>query len=153
MSSQRRVRIVRADDIPYDEDWIDIYGFTEAVQTHMREAQLQLACESTATRYGWTVYHETDSRKSPKGLPDLIMLSPIQRDGSVVLAMIELKTEKGKLTTDQEIWLTKLGKVERLVTGVMRPAGWLHFLALCNDPLTATDVDTKEYQRDGSPET
>jgi hypothetical protein len=106
----------------------------------MREADFQVSCEDVARQYGWTVYHETDSRKSPKGLPDLIMLSPIQRDGSVVLVMLELKTEKGTLTDEQEIWQMKLGMVDRLVTGVMRPSGWLHFLALCFDPLTATDV-------------
>jgi len=153
LSSRRRVRIVHPENIPPDETWERIYGFGQALRENSREADLQTACEETAARYGWTVYHETDSRKSPKGLPDLIMLSPIQRDGSVVLAMIELKSSKGKLTEEQEIWQTKLGMVDRLVTGVLRPAGWLHFVALCYDPLTATDVDTKEYQRDGSPQT
>ena len=152
MSSRRRVRIVHPENIDPGETGERIRHFTAAAQGHMREVDLQSACEETAARYGWTVYHETDSRKSPKGLPDLIMLSPIQRDGSVVLAMLELKTEKGKLTEDQEIWQTKLGMVDRLVTGILRPAGWLHFVALCYDPLTATDVD-KEYQRDGSPPT
>jgi VRR-NUC domain len=143
MSSRRRVRIVRPEDIPPDETWERVYAFGEALKDSVREGTLQTACEETAARYGWTVYHETDSRKSPKGLPDLIMLSPIQRDGSVVLAMLELKSAKGKLTIEQEIWQTKLGMVDRLVTGVLRPAGWLQFVALCYDPLSATDVNRR----------
>ena len=141
MIPRRRVRIVHPEHIPSDETAAKINGFDELVKQGMRESDFQVLCEDIAQRYGWTVYHETDSRKSPKGLPDLIMLSPLQHDGSVTLVMLELKTEKGALTNEQEQWQLKLGKVDRLVTGVLRPSGWRTFVALCFDPMGATAVE------------
>jgi len=135
---RRRVKIVRPEHLPPFETAARAEAYAQTFTAGMRESSLQGMCEDIAARYGWTVYHETDSRKSPKGLPDLIMLSPIQRDGSVVLVMLELKTEKGVLTDDQENWQIKLGMVDCLVTGVLRPAGWQQFVALCSDPLGAT---------------
>jgi hypothetical protein len=144
MLPRRRVKIVTPQHVPEDETWAKINGFPEVLKLGMNEAQFQDLCEDIAARYGWTVYHETDSRKSPQGLPDLLMLSPLQPDGSVVLAMLELKTEKGKLTEAQLLWQMKLGKVDRLVTGVLRPSGWQAFVNLCFDPQGSTAVDPHE---------
>lgn len=143
MMPRRRVRIIHPENISPDETAAKINGFDQLVSLGMRESDFQALCEDIAERYGWTVYHEGDSRKSPKGLPDLIMLSPLQHDGSVTLVMLELKTEKGKLTIEQEQWQMKLGKVDRLVTGVLRPSGFTQFVALCFDPLAATAVDER----------
>lgn len=134
MLPKRRVKIVRPENLAP-------MAHQQEMPAAMREADFQVACEEVARSYGWTVYHETDSRKSPRGLPDLIMLSPLQPDGTVVLVMLELKTEKGTLSDDQEVWQMKLGAVDRLVTGVLRPSGWPHYLALCFDPATATAVE------------
>ena len=145
MLPRRRVKIVRPENIPPFETEARAEAYAATFTAGMRESTLQDMCEDIARRYGWTVYHETNSRKSSKRMPDLIMLSPVQQDGSVVLVMLELKTEKGTLTEDQEIWQMKLGLVNCMVTGVMRPAGWQQFVTLCSDPLGATSVD-KEYQ-------
>jgi hypothetical protein len=51
--------------------------------------------------YGWFVYHTYDSRRSEPGFPDLTMVH-----SGVVFA--ELKTDKGRLTADQEAWLERL---------------------------------------------
>jgi hypothetical protein len=135
--ARRRVRTVKIKDIPEDKVWGPINGFPGTLPEQMGEADFQSTTELIASRYGWTVYHETDSRKSPKGLPDLIALSPVQADGSVVLAMIELKTKKNTPTLEQEVWLRKLAAVTTLVTGWVKPSDWPELLALFFDPSSA----------------
>jgi len=115
-------------------------GVDDLLNPRMHEGTLQELCEQTLRRYGWLVYHEGDSRKSDKGLPDLIALSPLQRDGTTTMLMLELKTEKGVLSEEQELWQIKLGTVGTIVTGVMRPAGWRQFVALCFDPTAAVEA-------------
>jgi len=118
------------------------FGLTETLPAHLGESDFQAHCEYVAHGYGWIVYHETDSRKSPKGLPDLILLSPPQADGSVVLVMLELKNRTGKLTPDQEVWQAGLAAVTDLVVGVVRPRDWESFVALCYDPRRAIERAT-----------
>jgi hypothetical protein len=118
--------------------WAGINGQPTSLPHDLPEGEFQTTCEEVARMYGWTVYHETDSRKSPKGLPDLIMLSRPQDDGSVVLAMIELKSAKGKLTEEQEVWQLKLSRVGSLVTGWLRPTEWPMLVGLLFDPMSAT---------------
>jgi hypothetical protein len=127
--------------------WAGINGQPTALPADLPEGEFQTICEEVAQRYGWTVYHETDSRKSPKGLPDLVMLSRPQDGGGVVLAMIELKSAKGKLTDEQELWQTKLCAVTTMVTGWLRPTDWPALVGLLFDPLAATD-DLKEAAPD-----
>lgn len=52
--------------------------------------------------FGWKMYFSWSSLHSPKGFPDLILV----RD-SVIMA-VELKSEKGRTTTDQDEWLSAL---------------------------------------------
>jgi len=105
----------------------------------VHEADLQEHCEAVARAYGWLVHHAADSRRADPGLPDLIMLSPVQPDGGVTLVMLELKTAKGKLTDEQEQWQLRLALVKRVVTGVLRPAGWRTYVALACDPSEAVE--------------
>ena len=49
--------------------------------------------------FGWAAYHTHDSRRSPEGYPDAVLL----RDGRQVVA--ELKVRKRKPTKAQNIWL------------------------------------------------
>ncbi len=51
---------------------------------------------------GWRVFHPFLSKWSEKGWPDLILARPPR------LLAIELKTDKGKLTPEQEVWLWTL---------------------------------------------
>lgn len=50
---------------------------------------------------GWRVYHTWNSMRSAKGFPDIVALHPKRKKPLVV----ELKTETGKLTPEQEEWL------------------------------------------------
>jgi len=50
---------------------------------------------------GFESYHTYDSRRSTKGFPDLIALHP----GKKRILAIEVKTETGKVTLEQNAWL------------------------------------------------
>lgn len=67
----------------------------------MTEKVWQQTVVELAQLNGWLVFHPFDSRRSTPGYPDLTLV----RD-RVVFA--ELKTEKGRLTPDQELWLERL---------------------------------------------
>lgn len=67
-----------------------------------------------ATLYRWVWYHTHDSRRSPAGFPDLVLVR------NRVLFR-ELKTDKGDLTTEQLCWLHLLHDAGADV-GVWRPA-------------------------------
>jgi hypothetical protein len=68
---------------------------------------------------GWLVYHTHDSRRSPAGFPDLVLVRP--RDGRLVFA--ELKTDRGCLRPAQVLWLEALRQTAAEVY-VWRPAQW-----------------------------
>ena len=133
--TKRRVKIVRPETIDANTEWAEMHGFPTALPDAMSEGDFQVVCEDVLRKYGWTVYHEGDSRKSDKGLPDLVALSRPQDDGSIVMLMIELKSKKGVTSTDQELWLEKLSLVSHMVTGLARPADWPTLSALFFDPL------------------
>lgn len=63
---------------------------------------------------GWRVYHTHDSRRSPAGFPDLFMV----RFKRLVAA--ELKSQRGKITVDQKLWLMSLSAAG-IETYVWRP--------------------------------
>lgn len=63
------------------------------------EHALQKSILDVAIRGQWLVHHETDSRKSNAGFPDLICTHP--KHGLVV---IELKSETNNLGPDQYDW-------------------------------------------------
>ena len=69
-----------------------------------------------ATLQRWTWYHTHDSRRSPAGFTDLVLV----RD-RVIFA--ELKTDKGRLTTEQLCWQHLLRNAGAEVH-VWRPRDW-----------------------------
>lgn len=69
------------------------------VAAAMTEAVLQQKVEEMAARLGWRGYHTHDSRRSDAGFPDLVLL----RRGVHVVR--ELKTERGRVTPQQQAWL------------------------------------------------
>ena len=96
----------------------------------MTEKALQEAVIKLAKYAGWWVYHPYDSRRSEPGFPDLAMVHV----GRKMILFRELKAEKGRLTEDQDAWLTALteagadacvwrpeqwndGTIERVLTG------------------------------------
>ena len=84
----------------------------------MTETQLQSAIIELARVTGWLCYHTHDSRHSAKGFPDLCMV----RCGRVIFA--ELKSEKGKLTPEQEQWQIRLVQTDAEYY-VWRPVDWM----------------------------
>lgn len=72
--------------------------------------------------WGYQVHHETDSRKSTPGLPDIIAVRPPR------LFCIELKTEQGRLRNEQKWWKADLERVPGITYLLLRPSGWNKFL-------------------------
>lgn len=68
----------------------------------MTEAQLQSAVLRLCTLLGLSAYHTHDSRRSQPGFPDLVIAGP---SGSMFR---ELKTVRGRVSAEQEQWLTVL---------------------------------------------
>lgn len=67
---------------------------------------------------GWQSYHTHDSRRSESGFPDLILT-----DGTSLL-MYELKTNTGKPTEAQQMWLNLLEHTGKVECGIWRPRQW-----------------------------
>jgi hypothetical protein len=65
----------------------------------------------------WLVYHTHDSRHSAKGFPDLVFV----RDTEILF--VEMKSDKGKLTPEQEVWVDALVAAGQQVA-VWRPSYW-----------------------------
>jgi VRR-NUC domain len=63
----------------------------------MTEKTWQQTIIDLAHTLGWLTYHTHDSRRSQPGFPDLVLV----RDRII---FVELKSERGKLTADQEKW-------------------------------------------------
>lgn len=90
----------------------------------MSEDELQNLIINLAGQLGYIHFHAHDSRRSPAGFPDLVMV------GSHRLIFAELKKEKGKATLEQQDWLARLGALERksgglVVARLWRPSDWL----------------------------
>jgi hypothetical protein len=88
------------------------------------EKDLQNNVIELARLLGWRHYHTYDSRRSPEGFPDLVLI----RKGRLLFA--ELKSSRGRLTSAQRVWLEELKLVEAQSNGtvqaiVWRPEDWL----------------------------
>ena len=66
---------------------------------------------------GWKVFHPFDARRSEAGFPDLAMA----RNGRLVLA--ELKTEKGRVSREQQGWFDALGFEDEIMRLHVRALG------------------------------
>ena len=82
------------------------------------EKQFQSSVMQLARLTGWCFYHTHNSRKSAAGFPDLVLV----RKHRLIFA--ELKTDKGKVSVDQELWLAALGAVPGIEALCWRPSDW-----------------------------
>ena len=80
------------------------------------EAALLTEILAMARPLGWLCYHTHDSRRSAAGFPDLVLVNATR----VIFA--ELKTRTGKVTAEQELWLTVLRHTEKVEVYLWRPA-------------------------------
>ena len=101
------------------------------------EAHLQANVVNFMRMSSWLVYHTHDSRHSAKGFPDIIGVRPIpcvranlERFDHPTLTeavAIELKSERGKVTPEQEAWLDLLRRLPGVkFAGVIRPSNWMN---------------------------
>lgn len=85
--------------------------------SEMRERDLERVVIGLFALHGWRHHHTTDSRRSARGFPDWTAAQvgryPI---------FVELKTTKGRLRKEQQLWLDILGGCTGVLAGVVRPA-------------------------------
>jgi hypothetical protein len=95
---------------------------------NLREAQWQQRVLDLAKLCGWRVAHFRPGRTSTgwrtaveadgAGFPDLTMV----REGR--LLFVELKSERGRVTPEQRVWLAALSAVPGVETYLWRPSDW-----------------------------
>lgn len=84
------------------------------------EAQFMLQVISLAKLHRWMVYHTHDSRRSQAGFPDLVLVR--ER-----VLWLEVKTDRGRIRPEQQIWLDALNAAGQ-EAWVVRPADWSRLL-------------------------
>lgn len=95
---------------------------------------------------GWRVYHTHDSRRSEAGYPDLTMVR--ERAGCTrSLIFVELKTEKGRLSEVQQMWIHGLSAASQRVY-VWRPSDWpaIERVLKGEDPALTVGTGTSGYE-------
>jgi len=80
------------------------------------EADFMATVIAMAERFGWRWHHETDSRRTNAGWPDLVLVKP------PALIVVELKAQKGRTTPEQDAWLADLGACPGVWATVWRPS-------------------------------
>ena len=86
------------------------------VEQPMTEAEFLASVTDVANLGQWFIYHTYDSRRSQAGFPDLVLA----KNGRVIFA--ELKTKKGRVRPDQQMWLDELEKHRGIEVYLWRPA-------------------------------
>ena len=82
--------------------------------------ELEPAVIALARTCGWKVYHTHDSRRSEWGYPDLTMV----RVRDCRLLFVELKSAKGVVSTEQQLWLHAFSRIAQAEVCVWRPEHW-----------------------------
>lgn len=75
--------------------------YQEQIILGWKEQQLQNFVINTATALGWMHFHVYDSRRSPAGFPDLVLMRPDRGQ----LLVRELKSQRGRYRPGQKEWL------------------------------------------------
>jgi VRR-NUC domain len=88
------------------------------------EAELQARVVALAKHRGWMVFHVWNSRNSQPGFPDLTLCRPPEA------LFLELKTEKGRVSAEQQQWLDALRPCGGVTVRLCRPRDWATLEAL-----------------------
>lgn len=80
------------------------------------ERELTTYVRDLAKLYRWRRYHTWLSKHSPAGFPDEVLVRPPR------LVFAELKSDRGKLSAEQEAWLDDLRAVPGVEVYLWRPA-------------------------------
>ena len=85
----------------------------------MPESDMLATVVEMAQDHHWLVHHVLDTRHHAKvigpGFPDVALAKP------PFLYLIELKSERGKMRPDQQLWMDALEKCRHVGAGVVRP--------------------------------
>ena len=85
------------------------------------EAHFQKRIIELAEVMGWRWFHAYDMTRNEPGFPDLVLLHPEWHR----VAIWELKSEIGKATRDQEVWIYALQRVHgQIDANFLRPSDW-----------------------------
>lgn len=86
----------------------------------MTEKELDRIVCDLARTCGWLNYHTHDSRRSPEGFPDRVLVRPPR----VIFAELKGDSEYGKRGPDdrQKLWLSTLGACPGVETYLWTPA-------------------------------
>jgi hypothetical protein len=93
-------------------------GTRARLDSLVSEKEFQQTVLELAAYLGWHCFHVFDSRRSPAGFPDLVMV----RGRRVIFA--ELKREGEKPTEEQQRWLEALAATDAVETYLWRPSDW-----------------------------
>lgn len=88
----------------------------EAMEKAQSEKEFQQKITDLCDLLGIKWHHETDSRRSKKGFPDLVL-------AGIRVVFVELKTESGKVTKEQQEWIDKVRAAGGIIH-VWRPSDW-----------------------------
>ena len=83
------------------------------------EADFQASVIKLAEAQGWLAYFTFDSRKSPRGFPDLTMV----RGDRLLFAELK-RSARRKPTAPQTAWLEALDAAASVSAHVRRPTNW-----------------------------
>ena len=90
----------------------------------MTEKRLQSAIVACAQNLGYLAYHTFLSSRSAPGFPDLFLVRPASDGVPGRAVVIECKTEEGRVSPAQEIWLLAFASCG-IPSLVARPSAWL----------------------------
>ena len=82
----------------------------------MTEKELEAQVKKLARMMGWLHYHTYRSIRSPAGFPDCVLVKPPRTIYS------ELKSDKGKVLPEQQVWLDTLAKCPHNEVYLWRPS-------------------------------
>lgn len=102
---------------------VDIDGDASAIVAKERdksEATFQKHVIELAEMYGWKWHHETDSRRSKAGFPDLVLWHVLEDR----MIFAELKRDKGYLSKKQKDVMSDLECISLVESYVWRPRDW-----------------------------
>jgi hypothetical protein len=89
----------------------------------LTEEQWQGLVEDLARYCGFRTFHDRDSRGNNPGLPDLLLIRPPR------IIFAELKTQKGRVRTEQTWWAADLRACPGVEYALWRPSDWQAVLA------------------------
>jgi len=91
----------------------------------MTEKQLMQNVIDLARMLGCLTFHTYDSRRSEPGFPDLVIVGKRRVKGeSPRVIFAELKSQTGRLSHAQRLWIEALNQCRQAEVYVWRPSDW-----------------------------